>query len=344
MKQKFRFFRIVLYSLIVLFLLGESYLRMFPPAGLIYRLRDKRVHCIEEREIPEIMLCPDSDTVLPHPAGFTFRVRVNRYAERIVSEQPYVPASEPEVWLMGDSIAYGFGQNDPDTIAWKLQEALSSKKIRVRNLGVDSLGTGGIQRRMERALDCESTGFRKNCILPKAVFWIYHPSDLQDVHREFYLRNSLYGRWLFRASVFLSRYSALYNYSKIENENRRLAKLRELGPEPIPETLSGTPDDHPSFREMRNLFSICKKRNIPLTVVLYPNGTYSLTPLPSTPLLDQVAEIAKRSGIPVLDTRSEFIRRYETQKTEFYLQNDGHPNPTSAKLIADRILERIPRD
>ncbi|WP_241548245.1 LA_2486 family SGNH/GDSL-type esterase [Leptospira yasudae] len=326
--------------LIALAVLGEILLRIFPPAGLIYKLRDKQVHCIEEREIPEIMLCPNSDTILPHPAGFTFRVRVDERAERIVSEEPVLPGSKPEVWLMGDSIAYGFGQNDEDTIAWKMQEALRSSGIQVRNLGVDSLGTGGIQRRMERALICKDNQ-RKNCILPKAVFWIYHPSDLQDVHREFYLRNSVYGRWLFRGSVFLSRYSALYNYSKIRSEMRRLEKLRENGPEIIPETLSNHPHDHPSFKEMKRFFDVCKELKIPLTVVLYPNGTHGLTPLPSTPLLDLVAMIAQQKGIPVLDTRLDFLSEYEKNRTDFYLQNDGHPNPTSARLISKRILDRI---
>ncbi|PJZ42477.1 GDSL family lipase [Leptospira kmetyi] len=332
----------IILIVIALFMLGEVSLRIFPPVGLIYRLRDKQVHCIEEREIPEIMLCPDSDTILPHPAGFTFRVRVDERAERIVSEEKTIPGSKPEVWLMGDSIAYGFGQNDEDTIAWKLQEALRPNGIQVRNLGVDSLGTGGIQRRMERALLCKDS-LKKDCVLPKAVFWIYHPSDLQDVHREFYLRNSLSGRWLFRGSVFLSRYSALYNYSKIRSENRRLEKLRENGPEVIPETLDDHPNDHPSFKEMKVFFDTCKKMNIPLTVVLYPNGTHSLTPLPSTPLLDKVEAISKQNGIPVLDTRPDFLDEYKRNKTDFYLQNDGHPNAVSARLIANRILERISR-
>ncbi|EMO77132.1 hypothetical protein LEP1GSC127_2535 [Leptospira kirschneri str. 200801925] len=62
-------------------------MRIFPPTGLVYKLRDKQVHCIEEWEIPEILLCPNSDTILPHPAGFTFRVRVDEQGERIVSEE-----------------------------------------------------------------------------------------------------------------------------------------------------------------------------------------------------------------------------------------------------------------
>lgn len=338
--KSFPYFKTI-FLIVVLVLLGEIILRLFPPVGLIYRLRDKQVHCIEEWEIPEILLCKNSDTILPHPAGFTFRVRVNEIGERIVSEEKSTPKTKPEIWLMGDSIAYGFGQNDEETIAWKLQEALKSKGIQVRNLGVDSLGTGGIQRRMERTLGCEDTSFENGCRRPKAAFWIYHPSDLQDVHREFYLRNSLTGRMFFRGSVFLSRYSAIYNYSKIQSENRRLEKLRALGPELIPETLSDYPDDHPSFQEMKKFFEACKKEKIALTVLLYPNGTHSLTPLPSTPLLDQVAENAKMDGIPVLDTRPDFLKQYNEKKTDFYLKNDGHPNAIAAELITKRILEEI---
>ncbi|MBM9499427.1 SGNH/GDSL hydrolase family protein [Leptospira sp. 201903071] len=338
--KSFPYFRIAI-SLIVCILLGEILMRIFPPVGLVYRLRDKQVHCIEEMEIPEILLCRNSDTILPHPAGFTFRVRVDENGERIVSEEKTIPGSKTEVWLMGDSIAYGFGQNDEETIAWKLQEAMKSKGIQVRNLGVDSLGTGGIQRRMERTLACEDVLFKKNCHRPKAAFWIYHPSDLQDVHREFYLRNSFSGRMFFRGSVFLSRYSALYNYSKIQSENRRLEALRALGPEIIPETLSDYPDDHPSFQEMRKFFETCKREKIPLTVLFYPNGTHSLTPLPSTPLLDQIGKIAKEEGIPVLDTRPDFLKKYNEKKTDFYLKNDGHPNTIAADLIAKRILESI---
>lgn len=338
--KSFPYFRILI-LLIVSILLGEILLRIFPPVGLIYRLRDKQVHCIEEWEIPEILLCRNSDTILPHPAGFTFRVRVDENGERIVSEEKVIPGSKTEVWLMGDSIAYGFGQNDEETIAWKLQEALKKKGIQVRNLGVDSLGTGGIQRRMERTLSCGDASLEEGCHRPKAAFWIYHPSDLQDVHREFYLRNSFTGRMLFRGSVFLSRYSALYNYSKIRSENRRLETLRALGPEVIPETLSDHPADHPSFQEMKRFFEACKREKIPLTVLLYPNGTHSLTPLPSTPLLDQIREIATKEGIPVLDTRPDFLKEFNEKKTDFYLKNDGHPNAIAADLITKRILERL---
>ncbi|TQE67883.1 LA_2486 family SGNH/GDSL-type esterase [Leptospira noguchii] len=321
-------------------LLGELLTRIFPPTGLVYKLRDKQVHCIEEWEIPEILLCPNSDTILPHPAGFTFRVRVNEQGERIVSEEKIVPGRNPEVWLMGDSIAYGFGLNDSDTIAWKMQETLQRFGFQVRNLGVDSLGTGGIQRRMERKLICKGPN-RNHCMLPKAIFWIYHPSDLQDVYRDFYLKNSLSGRWLFRSSIFLSRYSALYNFFKIKNENRKLENLRKKGPEIIPETLSDYPQDHPSFFEMKTFFDTCKKLNINLTVVLYPNGSHSLTPLTSTPLLDQVAQFADQNGFSVLDTRPDFIREFDQNKTNFYLPNDGHPNSSAARLIADKILESV---
>ncbi|XDD48855.1 SGNH/GDSL hydrolase family protein [Leptospira sp. WS92.C1] len=332
----------IIFFLITFILLVEVFLRIFPPVGLIYRLKDKQVHCMEEKEIPEIMLCPNSDTILQHPAGFTFRVRVDEFAERIVSEKKPFAGSKPEIWLMGDSIAYGFGLNDEDTIAWKLQKELSPAGLRVRNLGVDSLGTGGVHRKMERTLICKDPIFKKDCILPKAVFWIYHPSDLQDVQREFYLRNSLSGRWFFRGSVLLSRYSAIYNYFKIRSENKRFETLRTQGPAVIPETLSNTPDDHPSFQELRKFFYACKKMNIPLTIVLYPNGTHSLTtPLSFTPLLDQIIAIAKKEGIAVLDIRSDFIKQYDLEKTDFYLPNDGHPTSAAAELIAKKILERI---
>ncbi|WP_229266974.1 SGNH/GDSL hydrolase family protein [Leptospira sp. mild_001] len=330
----------IVFLFITCILLVEFIMRIFPPTGLIYKLRDKQVHCIEEWEIPEILLCPNSDTILPHPAGFTFRVRVDEQGERIVSEEKMVSAKKPEVWLMGDSIAYGFGLNDSDTIAWKMQKVLQQFGFQVRNLGVDSLGTGGVQRRMERKLNCKESN-RDNCILPKAIFWIYHPSDLQDVHRDFYLRNSLFGRWFFRSSIFLSKYSSLYNFFKIQNENRKLENLRKKGPEIIPETLSNYPQDHPSFVEMKTFFNTCKKLNINLTVVLYPNGSYSLTPLTSTPLLDQIAQIAKQNGFSVLDTRPDFIREFNQYKTDFYLPNDGHPNSTAAKLIADRISKEV---
>ncbi|EMN38152.1 hypothetical protein LEP1GSC085_2322 [Leptospira interrogans str. L0996] len=102
--------------------------------GLIYKLRDKQVHCIEEWEIPEILLCPNSDTILP-PCRITFRVRVDEQGERIVSEEKMVSAKKPEVWLMGDSIAYGFGLNDsandghPNSTAAKLIADRISKEV-----------------------------------------------------------------------------------------------------------------------------------------------------------------------------------------------------------------------
>lgn len=55
----------IVFLFITCILLVEFIMRIFPPTGLIYKLRDKQVHCIEEWEIPEILLCPNSDTILP---------------------------------------------------------------------------------------------------------------------------------------------------------------------------------------------------------------------------------------------------------------------------------------
>ncbi len=81
--------------------------------------------------------------ITDNPTGrhHDFRVTVDPQGHRVTSPTPEAFARHPEVWILGDSFVFGWGNNDDTTLPWFLQRYLPDR--RVVNLG--SVGYGNLQ-------------------------------------------------------------------------------------------------------------------------------------------------------------------------------------------------------
>lgn len=331
-----RNFRISLKFLLVLFALigvSEIFLRLPLFPAISFRLEDKRLHCLSEGRIPWIRLCPNSDKNLYLPQKERgYRIRTNEYGERI----SYEPGKEPklpqrELWIVGDSVAMGYLVQDEETISWRLAER--KPDLRVRNLGVDSVGTLGILNILRE----NTSAFG----LPKASYWIYHISDLEDSFREERMLLSGKNRFSIRLSYYLSKYSALFDAFKILSENFK-PELAENRIESVPESLSPIlTANHPHRTALLSLFSFCKENGFPLVLVLVPEPNREYLPVFRSQLLEELKSLAGQNGIPVLDLRDDLSSFWKSTSTPLFLSQDGHPNPAMHARIAEAIEQDV---
>ncbi|MEK6760731.1 MAG: SGNH/GDSL hydrolase family protein [Nanoarchaeota archaeon] len=89
---------------------------------------------------------------------------------RMSKEISYEKGNKKRVLLLGDSFVYGFGLNDSETIAVKLQEDLG-ENYEVINMGVDGYGTG------QEILQFYEEGLKYD---PDIVLLFFYPNDFSD--------------------------------------------------------------------------------------------------------------------------------------------------------------------
>ncbi|EQA46707.1 hypothetical protein LEP1GSC050_1092 [Leptospira broomii serovar Hurstbridge str. 5399] len=228
----------------------------------------------------------------------------------------------------------GYLVEDRESISWQLAERIGFSG-RVRNLGVDAVGTFGIQERLGEVLLQSDP--------PNVAYWIYHISDVADSFREEALFESKARRLLTRISFYLSRYSAVFNGWKTLWENYRpaLAENRiSLRDETATESLG---EDHPHRRALRRLFDFCEDKKIPLVIVFLPEPNSANQPIFQSPILNDVQSLALENRISVLDLRPRLESNWKKKHERFFLARDGHPNPYTYGLIADFLNEDLTR-
>lgn len=331
-----KFIRFLSYSILCfLFLEGALRLPFFP--SVKFRLDDKILHCMGENfleglfsdSIPWIRLCPNQDIVLYHPEKDSrYRVRTDSLGERISKETSDMQTYGQEVWILGDSVAMGYLVSDPETISWQIQSWAdgNEKRFRIRNLGVDAVGSLGIRERLQEVVKVSSS--------PIAAYWIYHISDLTDSFREESLLSSWKKRILVRAVFTLSRYSALFNLSKILFEKWKPEAAENLV---LPSENGILSLDHPHKKALLSLFDFTKENGIPLTLVFLPEPTKEYEPFVDSELVKEVRKIAQDSGIRVLDLQSPILELWEKERIPVFILKDGHPNPRLYRFISSEL-------
>ncbi|EMJ97010.1 SGNH/GDSL hydrolase family protein [Leptospira sp. WS58.C1] len=348
--RKFRF-HFLLYS-IFLFLLLEILLRLPYFPSVQFRLEDKKLHCLVETSgnlfsIPWMRLCPNQNLDLFHPEkNIRYHVSTDIRGERLTSAVSIDDARSnaestgrssyktdaPEIWILGDSVALGYLVSDQESLPWALQnELINDKKTEiVRNLGVDALGSFGIQERLEEVL--------KTSPPPKVAYWIYHISDFTDSYRELALQNSGTKKTLVRISYFLSKYSAIFNACKIVYEKYKPESGENLV---IPSSGSVLGPDHPHRKAAISFFEFTKEKKIPLVLVFLPEPNEKYEPVVDSALVKEVRQIAIDSKIPVLDLQQSIYDYWKKNNQEIFLPKDGHPNPALYRFIASEIKKDI---
>ncbi|EQA36085.1 hypothetical protein LEP1GSC047_3312 [Leptospira inadai serovar Lyme str. 10] len=315
-----------------IFIILEISLRLPYFESVRFGLADKELHCLSKDLLPWIRLCPNRRLTLFHPAKkYSYSIRTDENGERISYEPGTTPlTAQKEIWILGDSVAMGYLVEDRESISWKLGERIGSS-VRVRNLGVDAVGTLGIRERLRELLMRSDP--------PHTAYWIYHISDVADSFREEALFESRVRRFLTRVSFYLSRYSAVFNGWKALRE-KYLPSLADnrisLQEETATESLK---KDHPHRLALKRLFSFCKDKKIPLVIVFLPEPNSANKPVFQSPILNDVQSLALENRISVLDLRPRLESIWKEKQEPFFLARDGHPNPYTYGLVADFLSE-----
>ncbi len=311
--------------------LAEILLRWPGHADVRFKLADKRLHCLDSGG-RRVRLCPGARVDFVSPFGFAYTVTTDINGERTTYPDGTPPAEAPEIWIIGDSIAMGYGLDDRDTFAALLARRRSD--LRVRNLGVDALGAGGT---LAILLDGLERASRSGTNPPAHVFWIMHMSDFIDDPADEVLAASSARLALRRAHFFASRHSAVYNLLKHWSEQGRLSQRANV----YTERAEVPAQSHPTLRHIAAAITLAREREIPLSFVFYPNVDHATGRTGSDYRLERfLTRFIQERGGTTIDTRPPFLA---ADRDDLYLPVDGHPAPEGAKIFAKVLEPFFPR-
>ncbi|MGE8722112.1 LA_2486 family SGNH/GDSL-type esterase [Leptospira terpstrae] len=308
MKKFYKIFlSIGLSSLLVLFL-GEVAFR-FQSKTDSEEIRYKKIHCLSG--LSEIRLCPNVNDRFTRKDGKTWDIQTNALGERILSTKEITT----DLWLIGDSMAMGYGLPSKETPAHYLK---GKYNLETRVIAVDAIGTNGILKLLK-----ETLASTKNEDHPKQIYWIWNPSDFIDDTVE----KTGIKRFVYPIHYLLSRYSFLY---------------RRLLPSPPTNVYTSYGDpilyskNHVTYKNLRKFFAdpSIPRGNIS---VLFSWGMSRMgTPDTRDPNYEIAKDFFLELGVKVIDLRNKTEGLYKEQK-QVYIPNDGHPGPALAELFADAI-------
>ncbi|MCE9598038.1 MAG: hypothetical protein K8S54_08725 [Spirochaetia bacterium] len=291
----------------------------FSPAVQFYLL-EKRLHCAADFYL---RLCPAQAITFHHPSGFSYTITTDQVGERITSRNPPSASDTNEIWILGDYIAMGYGVSDAESFPYLIQTnpgifhaGAEGLHTRIRNLGVDSMGTVAMADVLQKTQG-----------QPSYIFWPFSPSDFIDDPSELARQSSLSKRLAFRFRTRIARHSAIL---------AMLKHLRESGRRDAYLTGSVVTRDHPTFQGILRLNQIAKDKHSRLCVVLYQDvEAGGSRPAKSDPIREDVSRFLSENSICTVDARPEFL---SYNGNDLYLANDGHPAQAAQKLLADAIL------
>lgn len=300
---------IALTTLLVI-LLGEGLLRYTSKTNS-EEIRYKEIHCLYG--FSEIRLCPNVKDKFTRNDGKTWDIQTNSLGERILEKEP----NTTNLWLIGDSMAMGYGLPTKETPAFYLE---SKHKINTRVLAVDAIGTNGILRLLK-----EAVAKTKPEDQPKHIYWIWNPSDFIDDERE---KRGL-KRYLYPIHYQLIRNSFLY---------------RKLLPSPPTNvyTSSGDPilypKDHITYTNLRNFFNDPSLPHGKISILFSWGMSKAGIPDTKDPNYEMAKDFFNEQGVKTIDLRHRTEVLFGEQK-QVYIPNDGHPGPDLSKLFADAIAK-----
>lgn len=322
-----RLFKRFFAAFVIFLAFTEIILSNYEPVKL--KVQQKKIHCLS-KERYYLFLCANQKRILPGIRNSTWEMTTNRYGERITasySDEFTATESTPnlaEIWIIGDSITMGYLLDDQNTPPYLLAR---NTGLTVRNLGVDSLGTTGIQARLEKA-------FRDRPVRPYRIYWIYNISDFIDDVREKRMKEDSLYRTAYTVHHLLASYSHIYTW---------LYSIVRSGPSGVhaPSNPDGQtvkiPDDHLTLQNIDNFIKKIESLDMKLTVVFYPgmlpDGSADL----NDPYKDAAKERFRSHGTGTIDLTAEFT---ESSK-DLYTRGDGHPTEKAAMLFAASIEKHL---
>lgn len=235
---------------------------------------------------------------------------------------------------LGDSYLMGQGVHSEDVFFRQLEQLLKQADLPSQ---VETISTGvSGKNTVDQAQLLEERGLAYD---PDLVVVNFVPNDVeQDLTSEepiveFYREYTK----LTQKPDFLSHYSYLWSWVRQRVQKQFVAQKY------IKESIASFDRDSKKWSVCRNallkIIQICRERDIPVMVVIFPffhelNGDY-----PFQPIHDRVNELCRENGVPVLDLRDSYR---EFSGPELWVHpTDQHPNEIAHKLAAEAMAEFI---
>ncbi|WP_208732192.1 LA_2486 family SGNH/GDSL-type esterase [Leptospira perdikensis] len=310
MKKSFKILFYLTITLLLSLSLGEVFFR-FQNGTDTEEIRYKKFHCLYGFDL--IRLCSNRKETFTRVDGKTWDIQTNSIGERILSEE----TNPKDLWLVGDSMAMGYGLPTNETPASYLK---SKYKLEVRVIAVDAIGTNGILNLLKEAFT--STNSKDQ---PKQIYWIWNPSDFIDDERE----KKGIKKYLYPIHYHLIRNSYIYQ-NLLPSQKANVY------------TSSGIPILYPKNHiTYSNLYKFLNDPTLPIEKlnILFSWGMSKVgKPDTKDPNYEEAKKFFTDQGIKPIDLRTKTEILFQEQK-QVYIPGDGHPGPALAELFADAIAK-----
>lgn len=326
-----RFLGILVFQLLIAALLLEAAGRLFDPLGVSY--------------YPETARYLDT-LILEEPIGYRNRpglagrfhgvpVRINALGLR-GGELGEKTADEYRILLLGDSVPFGIGVGEDETLPQRMEQLLAEhhpgRRFRVVNMGVPSYNTE------QERIQLESLGLS---LKPDAVVLLFSPNDIEPKLWVFEKRR----RWY--VDAIQRSYGGCLLYLLFREFRQRLAvpmvapaEAAGLVPEGSGVALGEYRPESPRWqaidRSLTEIHGLLKARNIPFMLFTNREAPFILA------LLEGVA---RREGFPLVDLKRQEDPRWAGQDERIFHNSvtDAHPSALGHRALATLMVENLER-
>lgn len=295
---------------------------------ILARMAEKKAHRVASPE-PFVRLEPGVHLTLENQAGKPFLITTDRKGLRIVpgnEREKKCSASIEEIWLMGDSIAMGYGLDDNRTPGYYLHRTTGCP---VKVVAVDGNGALALENDLDRMI--------KESNHPDRIVarWIFHPSDFIDDPVYLNLKGNRVKILLRRIHFALGKTFAGYwlvldLLRSGRNDPNGLVHHREE---------AMVPSNHPTLQAAYRMGKLASRRGLDFAVIFYPDGDVSDQPAPLDSLKKQTMESFESSGLRVFNISEAFFNYKGTEK--LYQKGDGHPSEAGAMILGAETARKI---
>lgn len=314
--------RLILVSTVqifIAFLLLEGFCRLFDPLGISYMPETSRFLDTMIREQPiGYRLQPG---LSGHFNGA--RYEVNALGLRGPEVAVPKPAGEKRVLFVGDSVVFGVGVNNDETIP-AIVESLADQRssnpdqLRVLNMGVPSYNTE------QELIQFETLG---QSLQPDAAVLLFSPNDIEPKNWAFSGKDSWVFSFIQRSYALSLTMIAVYRVRELTRSSPAVSSTATMSKED-PRWLSVA-------AALRGLKEQCDQRSIPFVVIYL--GTPDQFPY------NLLESTGKELGIEVVGISASSDPRWPDADSPKYRNSviDSHPNAAGCEMWGRLIYENL---
>jgi hypothetical protein len=241
------------------------------------------------------------------------------------------PPGTYRIAVVGDSFTFGNGIRQEDRYSDLLHMRLPAR-FEVLNFGTPGANTPEHRNLVAGLLPR---------ILPDFVLLQWYVNDMED--------DDVRGRPTFEPLVpirgwhdWLGANSALYSVASMQWAAAEIAFGRTTSYSDYLQRRLGDPNGHDAQLDrqiMLDLIALCRRANVPLGIVLFPDTTGKLgTNYPFAYLHERVLSICREQDVPCVDLEPSFSMVKE-HRSLWANRLDHHPSARANAIAAERILE-----